>query len=192
MGEDPHEYCGLHFHPKTQVPQRIFTSLPVRPREQSAPPRTGGPSSHCSLPGDLDAGILRAGLLGAWGRPLGRLAEVHHVQVGVGEVVVAVGRLVGLDAGVLRLLAHLHHPPDGLPLLVEVQVRVGQVVGVGFLCEAPKVPPLGQCPCTPQPSSGVNPTAVQPGVPQPCLYGGIMPAATTLQPCSTPCYSFKS
>lgn len=59
-----------------------------------------------SLPLDLDAGILRAALLGARGGPPGCLAEVHHVQVGVGQVVAAAGRLAAaavaaLDAGVL-------------------------------------------------------------------------------------------
>lgn len=162
----PPQYRGLHFHPKTRVPQHIFTSLSVLPRKSSwrgaeqLPARWGGsrqPLQPCSLPRDLDAGVLGAGLLRLRGRSPGCLAEVYHVQVGVGEVVVAGGSPVGLDAGVLRLLAHLHHPADGLPLSVEVQVRVGQVVGVGFLRETPRVPPLGgrarspPCPPVPQP-----------------------------------------
>lgn len=97
-----------------------------------------------SLPLDLDAGILRAALLGARGGPPGCLAEVHHVQVGVGQVVAAAGRLAAaavatLDAGVLRLLAQLDDAADALPLLFgEVQVGVGHVVGVRLLGGTPK------------------------------------------------------
>lgn len=34
-GSQPLQCCGLHFHPKTWVPQRIFTSLSVLPRKSS-------------------------------------------------------------------------------------------------------------------------------------------------------------
>lgn len=97
-------------------------------------PRSPRQPQPCSLLLDLDAGILRAGLLWERGRPLGGLAEMHHVQVGIGEVVLVGGRRAGLDAGVFRLLAHIDDLPLVLLRLVEVQVGVGQVVGVGVLC----------------------------------------------------------
>lgn len=71
---------------------------------------------------------------------------MHHVQVGIGQVVIvgsllaaAAAAIAALDAGVLRLLAQLDDAADAFLLLFgEVQVGVGQVVGVRLLGETPK------------------------------------------------------
>lgn len=106
-----------------------------------------------SLPGDLDAGVLRVRRLGLGGRRFGGPVEVDHVQVGVGEVVLRRGRPDGLDAGVLRVVVGLGGPGGRLLPLGQVQVCVRDVIVVLGLkgterrsLRAPRLPPTQQHP----------------------------------------------
>lgn len=84
----------------------------------------------CSLPLDLNAGILRVRWFGLWGWLLGGPVEVDHIQVGIGKGVFRRGWPDGLNAGVFRVVVGLSSPGGRLLPLGQVQVCICDVVVV--------------------------------------------------------------